>query len=131
MADATNACAPVEQCWSRDNETFNCDSVDDLLDTYGDTLSAGDVVYVGEAHRPKAADLFRVDNVLDMIGEYAYEIGGDYAADFADSTPEAKAELEALIEGWIEKYLMPPRFYEVKNVREYVLTAFDFAGRQA
>lgn len=115
-----------EEAWSRSKDDgFSHDSLGDLLDNYGDELNVGDTVYVGEAHRPTASDLCSASDIIDMIGERGHDIGGEYADDFPSVSKEAEAELEALLHGWVDKHCLPANFYEVKNVREYVLTADD------
>ena len=65
------------------------------------------------------------DNELcDIIADRAYDIGGDYAEDCADVSPDAKAELNSLLEGWIKKHCNL-NFWEVVNVRQYEITAED------
>ncbi|MBK5571301.1 DUF3850 domain-containing protein [Ensifer sp. SSB1] len=128
------ASAPIstepEECWSHDNENFNCNSLCDLLDSYGDQLKPGMTVYVGTANRPTAKSLCRAGDVIDLIGDRAADIGGDYAGDFPDVDKAAVAELGALLEGWIEKHCLPANFYEVSGVRKHVLTADDLAPRE-
>jgi hypothetical protein len=112
-----------KECWSRDEENFNYLSLSDLLDTY-DELKPGDVVFVGDAKPPRLRHLCDADDVCDMIADRAYDIGGDYAKDCADVSPGAKAELNALLEGWIKKHCNL-NFWEVVNVRQHEITADD------
>ena len=112
-----------KECWSRDEENFNYLSLADLLDTY-DELKSGDVVFVGDAKPPKLGRLCDAEDVCDLIADRGYDIGGDYAEDCADVSPDAKAELNALLEGWIKKHCNL-NFWEVVNVRQYVITADD------
>lgn len=114
-----------KECWSVDNEDFNCVSLADLLDNNED-LAAGAVVYVADAVPPKTSDLFDAEDAMDQMGDRAYEIAGEYADNYPDVTPEAKKELEALIAAWIDKHAKPT-FYTVRNVREYALTDADLA----
>jgi hypothetical protein len=112
-----------KECWSRDEENFNYLSLNDLLDTY-DELKPGDVVFVGDAKIPKVGRLCDADDVCDMIADRAYDIGGDYAEDCADVSPDGKAELNALLDAWIKKHCNL-NFWEVVNVRQYEITADD------
>lgn len=129
----TSAQAPhdaPDECWSGDGEDFNYQTLGDLLDTHGDTLEPGSVVYVGEAHHPSARVLCDADSVIEGIGERAYDIGGEYAEDFPGVSQEARDELQALLEAWLDKHASVT-FYEVKNVREYVITANDLTTQPA
>lgn len=124
-----NSQAPdVRVVWSRNNEDFTCDEFDELLDTHDD-LAVGDIVFVGDVAPVPIKYLCDADDVLDTIGERAYDQVGEYADGYPDVTPEAKAELEALLAGWIEKHAKPT-FYSVINVREHIITAEDMEGRE-
>ncbi|MBR7972908.1 hypothetical protein KDX01_07230 [Burkholderia vietnamiensis] len=114
--------------WSRNNEDFTCDELAELLDTHDD-LAVGDIVFIGEVAPIQTKHLCDADDVIDMIGERAYDEVGEYADCYPDVTPEAKAELDALLAGWIEKHAKPT-FYSVINVREHVITAEDMEGRE-
>jgi hypothetical protein len=112
-----------KECWSRDGENFSCLSLSDLLDTY-DELKPGDIVYVAEAVPPAIGRLCDAEDVIDMIHDRAYDIGGDYAEDCANVGTDAKAELNALLTAWIQKHCTL-NFWEVKNERTYEITADD------
>jgi hypothetical protein len=118
--------AITEECWSHDGETFDCQSLGELLDNHGDELAPGDTVYVGTAHRPPLEKLIYVDDVLEPMGERAYEIVGEHAEDYPEVSQEAKGELLALLLGWARKHAMP-NFWTVRGVREYVLSEEDLA----
>ena len=120
-----------EEAWSRDNEEFRYDSLGDLLDNFGDELSVGDVVYVGDAHRPEADDLISADDVIETISTRGYDFGGEHADGFPEVDKDAEAELDALLHAWVEKHCLPANFYQVTNVREYVLTAEDLNAEAA
>lgn len=114
--------------WSSNNEDFTCDELAELLDM-NDDLAIGDVVFIGEVAPIQTKHLCDADDVIEMIGERAYDEVGEYADDYPDVTPEARAELDALLAGWIEKHAKPT-FYSVVNVREHVITAEDMEGRE-
>ena len=113
----------TKECWSDNNEDFNCDDLGDLLDN-NDELTVGSVVYVGDAVPPKTSDLFDAEDAIELMGERAYEIGGEYGDSYPDVTPEATEELEAVIAAWINKHAKPT-FYTVRNVRQHILTEAD------
>ncbi|WP_244098925.1 hypothetical protein [Burkholderia ambifaria] len=118
----------VRTVWSCNNEDFTCDELDDLLDMHDD-LTVGDVVFVGDVIPIQTKHLCDADDVIDMLGERAYDQAGEYADGYPDVTPEARAELDSLLATWIEKHAKPT-FYLVKNSREYVITAADMEGRE-
>lgn len=118
----------VRTTWSRDNEYFSCDALDELLDMHDD-LAVGDVVFVGDVAPIPLKRLCNVGYVIEMIGERAYDEVGEAADSYPNVTPDAKAELEALLTGWIEKHAKPT-FYSVINVREHKITAADMEGRE-
>ncbi|MBY4726642.1 MULTISPECIES: hypothetical protein [Burkholderia] len=120
--------ADVRVVWSRNNEDFTCDELDELLDTHDD-LTVGDVVFVGDAEPVPIKYLCDADDVIGTMGDRAYDQVGEYADGYPDVTPEARAELDALLAGWIEKHAKPT-FYSVVNVRQYVITAADMEGRE-
>jgi len=120
---AAPAVAP-EECWSANNEEFNCSTLGDLMDRH-EELKVGDTVYVGEARHPGASELCDADDILEMMGDRAGDIAGEYADDYPDVTNEAKAELDALLASWIARHASPG-FYTVSNARPYILSADDF-----
>ncbi|AIP12505.1 gp45 [Burkholderia pseudomallei] len=113
---------------SKDNEFFSCDALDELLDMH-DELAVGDVVFYGDVEPIPIVRLCDANDVIDMIGDRAYDEVGEAADGYPDIAPEAKAELETLLSGWIEKHAKPT-FYSVVNVSEYVITAADVEGRE-
>lgn len=118
-----------KECWSADEENFRYDSLAELLDNH-ENLLAGNTVYVGEAHVPAYKQFCDADDVIQMMGERAYDIAGEYAEDFPDVTEEATAELNALLLAWMETHC-PVNFWTVKNVKPYVITEADVAETQA
>ncbi|OMW26137.1 hypothetical protein [Burkholderia pseudomallei] len=114
--------------WSKDNEFFSCDALDELLDMH-DELAVGDVVFYGDVEPIPIVHLCDANDVIDMISDRAYDEVGEAADGYPDIAPEAKAELEMLLSGWIEKHAKPT-FYSVVNVSEYVITAADVEGRE-
>ena len=124
----TQSPSPTE-CWSINEEGFSHDSLAELLDNHPE-LEAGSRVFVGEAAHPALNCLIDSDDVIVQMGDRADDIAGEYADGYPDVSAEDKAELDALLATWIEK-ACPPTFYEVKNVRAYVITEQDIAGAQA
>ena len=120
--------SPTE-CWSLSDEGFSHDSLGELLDNHPD-LVAGARVFVGEAAHPALNRLIDSDDVIDQMGDRADDIAGEYAEGYPDVSAEDKAELDTLLAAWIAKSC-PPTFYEVKNVRAYIITEQDIASAQA
>lgn len=114
----------IEECWSRDEENFSYQSLDDLLSTHDD-LKPGDRVWLADAVRPDPNRLIDADDVTTTMGERAYDIAGEHAEDYPDVSTEAEGELNALLAAWINKNCAPT-FWGVENVRPYVLSADDF-----
>ena len=117
------------ECWSVNEEGFSHDSLAELLDCHPE-LKAGSRVFVGEAVHPALNRLIDSDDVIDQMGDRADDIAGEYADGYPDVSVEDKAELDMLLAAWIAKSC-PPTFYEVKNVRAYVITEQDIPGAQA
>ena len=113
------------KCRSVDNETFNCETLGELLDNNADELKAGMTVYVADAEPPNIALLCDADDVLETIGCRADDMAGEYAEDCARVSAEAKVELNALLAAWIQKHCSL-NFWTVRNAKEYVLTEADF-----
>jgi hypothetical protein len=111
------------KCWSTDNETFNYESLDDLLAS-NDELVAGDTIYVGEPIGPSTTQLCDAEDVLDVMRDRAYDLAGEHADGYPDVTEEAEDELNALLEAWMNKHCLP-HFYTVRDVRPYILTEED------
>lgn len=114
-----------EECWSDDGSDFRYGTLDELLDCHDD-IEPGRVVYVGEPDRPDPADFIDADDVIELLACRGSDIGGEWAEDFPDITPEAKKELDELLAAWVTKHC-EVRFYQVVNTREYVVTAEDLS----
>lgn len=116
-----------DEVWSYDEEFFNFSDLGELIDTYDD-LEVGQVVYVGDRMPQDPAEWYSADDLIEAIGERAYDTCGECAEGWPDVTPEAKEEFETFLAAWIEKHC-PVRFYSVRNVRVYTLTEEDLSER--
>lgn len=112
----------IRECWSTDEETYNYDTLGELLSC--NELVAGDIVHVGHAVPHDPTEWLSADWVIDAIGDAANDAAGEHAEGYPDVTPEAKAELQALLAAWVTKHCTPS-FYGVEGSREYVLTDED------
>lgn len=119
----------ANKCWSADEENFNYEDLGELLDSC-DELVPGDTVYEGDAIPPNPARLCTAIDVLDVIDNRAYEIGGEHADGCASVSAEAEAELNVLLAAWIQKHCHL-NFWQVRNIKPYVLTADDFPDAEA
>jgi hypothetical protein len=111
----------IKLAWSHTEDYFNCDSMEEVISDQG--LLAGDTIYFGEQRTPKSVWI-DADEVIERIQEAAYEECGEWAEDYPKVDDQAKAELDALLTAWQEKYCTPS-FYLVHNIQEYVVTEED------
>ena len=116
----------TKECWSINNEDFNCESLAELLDENQGDIRPGQTVYRGTAKPPDARNLICADSVIEDVGQQAWDYGGEYAEDYPDVSPEHKAKLQALLESWLAE-CPAPRFYQVVDAKPYVLTESDFS----
>lgn len=119
----------TKECWSLNNEEYNFDSLEELMDSHGYELRPGHTVWRGTAKSPSISSLVDVESVIENMGERAYEIGGEYAEDYPDVSAEHQAKLKALLEAWLAE-CPAPTFYTVKDAQAYVLRAEDFSAAQ-
>lgn len=115
--------------WSDNEEDWNCDCLSDLL-AGNDELKAGDTVYFGTGVTPPATAFINASDVIEMMGERAYDDFGEHAEDFPCVTVEAKEELEAMLSDWVGRHCHPT-FYRITDVTEYVLTEEDIQDANA
>jgi hypothetical protein len=113
------------EAWSTNNEDFNYSSLEDLMDSNSGELAVGQKVYVGDERRPKYSEFCDANDVIEMMQNRGYDIGGEFADGFMDDiSPDAKTELDEFLKSWMEKHVAI-NFYTVHDVREYVLTEED------
>ncbi len=113
------------EAWSTNNEDFNYSSLDDLINSNSGELAVGKTVYVGDGRKPKLSEFCNANDVIELMQNRGYDIGGEYADTFMDDiSSEAKQELNELLKNWMEKHVTI-NFYTVHDVREYVLTSED------
>jgi hypothetical protein len=115
--------AETLECWSVDGSDFRYQTLGDLLDS-NDHLEKGCIVMVGNQVACDPADWVDADDVIENLACRGSDEGGEWADDYPDVSPEAKAELQTYLEAWARKHA-PASFYTVTNVREYVLTYED------
>lgn len=109
--------------WSANNEDFIYDNLQELLECE-DGVVAGSLVSVGNKEDACVNTLVDADDIIEMLGERAWDNFGEAAEDFPDVSTEAKAELNMLLQQWIDKHCRAS-FYWIRNVRDYVVTEED------
>jgi sorbitol-specific phosphotransferase system component IIA len=115
----------VKEAWSQDEEFYNYSSLHELVDSHRDDLEVGQTVWVGDAVRPDTAMFFDADDLLDRLGEVAYDNHGECAEDWPGKvSDEAKKEFDDFLAAWIAKHC-PPTFWSVENTKPYELTEED------
>lgn len=120
-----------ELAYSTDEENFSkdfSDVLDELRDASEGVELIGQTYWVGEKVQHPASHYFKraAERVVETAAELAYD-ENEHAEDFTtDATPEAMAELQALIDAWADKHVKV-NFWTVKNVRQMQITAEDLA----
>lgn len=113
--------------WSTDEETYNLDTLDDVLeyllwDNEPAELVGGEVYY-GTA-KPYSTEWVDAAFVIDNISERAYDEAGEWALDFPNVSEKAKGELQTFLSEWQEKHC-DAGFYRVVNAQKYIITQED------
>lgn len=116
--------AEPEQCFSTDGEEYRYAELHEALEAIDtdEGLTEGRVIHQGDAVRKPASYYFSVDRLIDDMGERAYDDAGEYADTFPDLTKEKAAELQAIVETWLDANV-DVSFYTVRNTREITVTA--------
>ena len=114
-----------DETWSANDEMFNCDSLNELLNE-NDELAVGDTVWKGEKFPVNITGYVDAGDIIEMLSERAYDDVGEASEDWPDVSAEARQELDALLSAWVSKHCTAT-FYRVRNVVEYKITAEDLA----
>jgi len=113
-----------KEVWSANDEDFNSICLVDLLDDNPE-LKVGDVVWKAEAKHPKVSNLIDVDDILELLADRAYDIGGEWSEDWMSDVESLHREsLQAALEKWCQE-LPEVNFYLVCKSVEYVITEQD------
>jgi hypothetical protein len=107
-------------------------SNDDLAAFVSDReIVAGTVIARGLASKPSASSFLPdTDDVIQHMFDRASDEHSEYCDHFPDVTPEAEAELLALLEplkAWAEKHC-DVNFYTVEKIKPYTVTDADIAA---
>lgn len=113
-----------EIIWSCDEDQWWQEEFEEVLDCLEVTgeLEVGRIIYQGTPKRPSPI-FIGADDVIELISERAYDIGGEYAYDYPDVSDEQKQELEDFLDKWQRQFI--PSFYTVQDVKGYVITQED------
>lgn len=119
----------IGKCYSIDNETFNDDSLSDLIDGMDDP-QVGDTYYEADCvtlEPIEGINGYTVDSILENMDERIYdELGECYDNTCSNVPNEAKAELRGLLELWAMKHIDLSSYWKiVGKTRECKLTADD------
>lgn len=117
--------------WSCNGEDFTHDCKEEAIDSswhwiHGKAIhpNVGDKIYFGIVSTPTVNKLVDADDIIEMLGERAYDIGGEYAEDFPDVSAQERDELNTLLQNWIDSYCKPS-FYSVLDIQEYIISEED------
>lgn len=122
-----------EIVWATDGEAFTSSSKEEAIDNlYFDNPSdlLGETLYYGNATKPNVSILVDADDVIEMLGERAYDNYGEWAETFPDLSKndiKDKAAIDALdayLKAWITENC-PVNFWTVENVQKYTITQED------
>lgn len=117
-----------EIIWSKDEDIWDhapedkSEVLQEIYDSCEEGLQVGTVIYYGERVQP--SNLFvNAYDIIELIEERAYDIGGEYVDNYPDCSPEQRKELEDFLIKWQEQF--KPTWFNVVNVKEYVVTEED------
>ncbi|MCC5904129.1 MAG: hypothetical protein JJT87_19630 [Halomonas sp.] len=122
--DASEATATPDILWSTNDEVFNHDNLQELIEDR--ELQAGDTVYFGTKRHAQATDFTtNIDElVIEGMQVQAEDDAGEVAEDYPSASEQQIQVLQTLIEAWATTYCEPD-FYQVLNTRRYTITAAD------
>lgn len=115
--------------YSSDNESFNEDSLGDLIDSMDDP-QVGNTYYEADGEKLTPTDGiydWTVGEILENMDErISDDIGEIYDNTCSQVSDEAKAELRSLIEAWATKHIDLSNYWRISGKsRERKLTADD------
>ena len=104
--------------YSKDGDTFNDESLQDL------DLEVGDNYWFGEREDIRPSDMvseFVASEVIERISENLFDVVGEHAEDRLDVSDEAEADLLEMIKDWADKNATIS-CYKVINVKSGIFT---------
>lgn len=124
MTNQTQQSDTTELAYSRNGEDWHDGPLDEFI--ADNDLNAGDVIYIGDKAPPKHSQFFNASDILEFVGERAYDEFSEFAEDFPNASIPATEELQEFLEAWAEKHIHIT-FYNIVNDRQYVITDDDIA----
>lgn len=123
--------APLDKCYSLNDEEFNFKSIADLIEMYVDP-QVGGRYWEADCKPLQPTDGingYTVESLLEGMDERIYEDTGEvYDNECSNVSDEAKAELHGLLEAWANKHIDLSRYWKIiGKPRECQLTAEDLA----
>jgi len=122
--------APAEKCYSLDGESYNYTDRGEALTTLGDSsadgLQVGMTYHAGDSRQRAPSFYFSMSNLVENMGEAAYDDAGEFADGFPDMTKEKEAELNAIICNWLDRNV-DVSFFTVENAETVEVTEQDVA----
>lgn len=118
-----------QKCYSTDDQAFNYSDPQEVfegLDGLGE-LTAGRVYYEADCHTPSTDNVLDVDSLLENADEQMYDqIGEVYDNAFSEASPDARAELQDLLNAWAAKHVSLSRYWVIDGKsRELKVTEDD------
>ena len=118
-----------QKCYSTDDEEFNYSDPQEVfegLDGLGE-LTAGRVYYEADCHTPSTDNMLDVDSLLENADEQMYDLIGEvYDSEFSEASPNARAELQDLLNAWAAKHVSLSRYWVIDGKsRELKVTEDD------
>jgi hypothetical protein len=116
--------------WSNDGEQYNHESKEECIESLWHSCDDGIVgnkIYYGTASIPVVNNLIDIEDILEMLGERAYDNYGECAEDFPDVSEKSKKLLNNYLKKWIDKYCTIT-FWTVKGGESYTITEADVEG---
>lgn len=122
----------MDRCYSRDNESFNFASQDDLFDAMAadGELVLGQAYYEADCKVITASAVIRASDVIEGLDERLGDLLGEcYDNDLINATADAKRELESLLCAWAEKHASNRTYWLVTGMPQArQVTAADLSS---
>lgn len=113
--------------WSIDNSNFSYYDIDDLLNS-NDHLIPGDVIFFGYKSNTYPSQFFDVHNLIEDMGNSAYDEFDELADDFPNMSKEKIKELNSLISNWLD-HNVHINFFKIVNSEKYIITEQDVSNK--
>jgi hypothetical protein len=116
----------VHECYSIDGESFNLDSMSDVIDRIEDSLDEGETAIGKKYWKADAIPILHkhiiadddIIHFLEVLDEQFDEFIEDPDPVYSDVSKEAITELKDIVLAWAGRHVSEDRYYRVKNVQE-------------